>query len=152
MTFKRDCAIETFLPGAKHHALTAAADFFQQLPQASRSTASGKARQMARRCARGLSATQKAGTPVRMMLASMLEFTVGLLRGSLRCDGRVGPRRRQSPGDGMTDRVARKVAMRTAPRDGQLFRRGVNLRSARADHPDGIHTLSRRLSDRPSEC
>ena len=30
MTFKRDGAIETFLPRAKYHALTAAADFLQQ--------------------------------------------------------------------------------------------------------------------------
>jgi hypothetical protein len=29
--FQRDCAVETFLPGAKYHALTAATDFFQQL-------------------------------------------------------------------------------------------------------------------------
>ena len=30
MTFKCDCAIETLLPGAKNHALTAATDFLQQ--------------------------------------------------------------------------------------------------------------------------
>ena len=29
--FQRDCAVETFLPGAKYHTLTAATDFFQQL-------------------------------------------------------------------------------------------------------------------------
>jgi hypothetical protein len=29
--FKRDCAIEAFLSRAKHHALTAATNFFQQL-------------------------------------------------------------------------------------------------------------------------
>ena len=31
MIFERHCAIETLLPGAKYHPLTASADFFQQL-------------------------------------------------------------------------------------------------------------------------
>src|SRR5207237_6865356 len=42
--FQRDCAVETFLPGAKYHAPTATTDLFQQFVVAQFSQHFGEAR------------------------------------------------------------------------------------------------------------
>src|SRR5438552_14886350 len=42
--FERDCAVETFLPGPKYHALTATTDLFQQFVVAQFSQHFGEAR------------------------------------------------------------------------------------------------------------
>ena len=77
MTFKRDCAIETFLPGAKHHALTAATDLFQQFVIAELSQQLSGAR----------------GFVVRRSFSSAAEFSSAgvAVAPSQRLGGRVAP-------------------------------------------------------------